>query len=366
MNKIHKTEIHGPWMGAINQIYTIVTNIIECIDNNKHIFVCGNFLNEIYSDNKTPISNIIDLPKINYFLYEKYKLIMVDVNDLQFQILNISYGNNDINIDITDSILEKYKYRDNIFLIPKKINLNLLKGDPLEGEPKKVFIKYMLNGYTFNDEYNEAYNELTEDIEYDFNIHNLNILTWGYTKENKALFDFIIQNISFNDTFKTAVDTYLAEHIDLNNKINVLHLRLEDDAINHWCSFNKIRPFEYKILMEEKYIELIRKNIKKSDKNIILSYSDNNEVMRYMKSNGYDIHFLPKNKLWGREINAVRDLCISKSCNNIFIGNYNPRLTEVNGSTFSYYISQNLQSNVKQVLIELEHIFNPEIIYFSE
>ena len=141
MNKIHKTEIHGPWMGAINQMYTIVTNIIYCIDNNKNICVCGNFLNEIYSDKTTPISNILDLPKINDFLYEKYKIIMVDVNDVKFKIFNVSYGNHHLNIDITDSILEKYKYHDNRFIIPKQINLNSLKGDPIVGEPKKVFIK---------------------------------------------------------------------------------------------------------------------------------------------------------------------------------------------------------------------------------
>ena len=368
MNHIHKSEIHGPWMGAIKQIYTIVTNIIFCIDNKKSIFVCGRFLNEIYSDKTTPISQILNLSKINAFLYNQYKIIMVDVSDPQFKILKVKYGSNDMNIDITEDILQRCNYINNSFVIPKTINLNKIKGDPALGHMKQVFIEYSLNGYTFKEEYKESYNTLVEDIVYNFNINNLNTITWGYSNENKNLFDFIIKHISFNDLYETVAKTYLETYFDLSksNKINIIHLRLENDAIVHWGRLNNIRPFELKILLEEKYIEIIRKNIKKSDKNIILSYSETNEVIRYMKMNGYDIHFIPKNKLLGREINAVMDLCLSQACNNIFIGNYNPHLKEVNGSTFSYYISQHLDKNVKQILIELEHIFKPEVVYFSE
>jgi hypothetical protein len=46
--------------------------------------------------------------------------------------------------------------------------------------------------------------------------------------------------------------------INTNEKINVLHLRLEDDAVIHWARQNKMNPESFRSIIENKYINIIR------------------------------------------------------------------------------------------------------------
>ena len=85
-----------------------------------------------------------------------------------------------------------------------------------------------------------------------------------------------------------------------------------------------------------------------------------NRVIDYMKKNGYKYRLTPKYENMGREQNAIIDLLISKICNNTLIGNFN--LENLNGSSFSYYLTQ-INSDVKQILIDLDYINNKEYIY---
>jgi len=153
--------------------------------------------------------------------------------------------------------------------------------------------------------------------------------------------------------------------IDKTKKINILHLRVEDDATNHWNKFNNLSNEEFKNKLEEKYINLIEKYINKEDQNIILTYSTNNKVIDYLKENNYKYYFIEKKVNLGREVNALVDFLISQECNNIFIGNFDMNNELINGSTFSYLISILLKSNIKQILITLENINKKEDIYYN-
>lgn len=51
--------------------------------------------------------------------------------------LSVLYGSENVNIDLTSDFM----IIDNILLIPKNLDLNKIRGDPLPGLPKKLFIK---------------------------------------------------------------------------------------------------------------------------------------------------------------------------------------------------------------------------------
>jgi hypothetical protein len=71
--------------------------------------------------------------------------------------------------------------------------------------------------------------------------------------------------------------------------------------------------------------------------------------------------FITLHKLYeDRELNAIIELLVSKICNNKFIGNFN--FTKLNGSTFSYFISKMLNSNVEKITIDLDKIVDSEQI----
>jgi hypothetical protein len=76
-----------------------------------------------------------------------------------------------------------------------------------------------------------------------------------------------------------------------------------------------------------------------------------------MVKNNYKF-ILTEKQFNGRELNAIIDLLVSKSCNNVFIGAYN--FENETGSTFSKYIGTMLPMNVKKICIDLERITAPE------
>ena len=139
----------------------------------------------------------------------------------------------------------------------------------------------------------------------------------------------------------------LIKQNDKNVKINVIHLRIEPDAIKHWSEMNKIAYHAFEKLVSNKYIELIKTNINKNDATIILSSSKNNNVLDFLKLNGYK-HFLCKKPSPYREINAIFDLQLGKNCNQLFIG--------AGGSTFTQLLSINYTNNILTKVFNLNNI----------
>jgi hypothetical protein len=200
-----------------------------------------------------------------------------------------------------------------------------------------------------------------------FNLQKENFIhTFKWINEiNKELFDVIMSNFVFTPFYHNFSFNFFKKHdIDLNanTKINVLHLRLEDDAIIHWSKMNNKTLDLFKNILTQKYIEVIKTYINKDEMNIILSYSTNNEVIAFLKANQYPFCFTDKIHD-AREMNAVADLTIGSYCNNLFIGNFN--LTHLNGSSFSYFLLNKYDKykknmNIKTVLIDLDRIDNIE------
>jgi hypothetical protein len=131
--------------------------------------------------------------------------------------------------------------------------------------------------------------------------------------------------------------------------IHVIHLKIEDDAIEHYSNVHKVTKQKFLKLAVNKYIELINKYIPPEDLTIILSGSIDNEVITFMKERKYNYKYLVKQSRY-REINAVMDMILGKMCSGTFIG--------AAGSTFSHIlsISYNKDDRVCSHLINMDNI----------
>lgn len=345
------------WFGTgfTNQIFFIVYGIIDCINNNKNILVINNFRLEPMTHNFCGISEIIDIHHLNILL-KKYDITVFDRNNLSFNIDSIIYGLNDATIDITKESLEHF-YKDSRLCIPVGTILNNIKGDPLSGQIKNLYITYTINSNKVTETYSEYINK---DINIDLK-NPSNILHWDqidncYVNESE-LFNYLLKNIKFNNRFVKY--SKMALLIDKNNeytnisnidfqnkKTNVIHLRVEKDMTGHMLSHNKMTQEEYDIELQNKYIELIKQYFSKNDILFVLSYDLNNNVVKFLKENDYEFYFTKKQIFEGREQHAIVDLLIGEKCNNYFIGNWNFDIRQ--GSTFSYflYVRNNADKNI--------------------
>jgi len=183
--------------GFTNQIFAFITAIINAYSRGDKIIVVDNFLNDINKTLYTPISNIFNIDKIIDFLKRNYDIIIVDKNNVQFQIETVKYGINEEKcVDLTEYIKENY-FHNNKLHIRKNIIFNNIKGDPCNGIVKKLIMVYKINEYYIKEIYNE---NLTDDIIIDFDGTYEYTLGWINTYNNN-MFDNILKNITYNDDF---------------------------------------------------------------------------------------------------------------------------------------------------------------------
>jgi hypothetical protein len=340
--------------GLTNQIFSLITSIIIAYDKGEKVVVVDNFLNDINKTTYTPITEIFNIDAINIFLKQNYDIIIIDKNNVQFEIISIKYGTNETTyIDLTDFMKEHW-LKDNKFFINKECSFNDIKGDPCPGIIKKLILKYKINDHFIEEIHNEY---LKSNIEIDFNGPYINKLGW-INSSNDNMFDKILKNIKYNDSFVLKSEL-MEKKINTNKKVNIIHLRLEDDGITHWSRMNKVPQNEYRQCLENKYIHLIKNYLSETDENLILSSSLSNGVIDFLNQHKYNYKFIDK-FFDDREKNAIVDLLLSKQCNNIFIGNFN--IKNLNGSTFSYYVGKCVSDNVVKIYIDLDRIYDEEVV----
>ena len=100
---------------------------------------------------------------------------------------------------------------------------------------KKLFINYKINNYIIEEIYNE---NLDKPIIIDFESKYCFDFK-GFDTYNNNMFENILINITYNDEFIQNSKSFL---LNKNEKINVLHLRLEEDGILFWSKINNMTP----------------------------------------------------------------------------------------------------------------------------
>jgi len=334
--------------GLCNQLNSLLSTICVCINREKMIVV-DKFLQEIHTNYYLPISNVINLEKTNLFL-EKFNIAIIDGNFTDhLKILRATYENNNKFIDITENIV-KYFLKNNTFIIKKNTNLNFILGsDDLDSQLK---INFMLNNYnTFNMVFKVEKSYLVNDINIDFSDKKYIWAPCWDLIDNptfKTTTTDIYKNLIFGDGFIHLSNQFIQTlHKTPTTNVNIIHLRLEKDAIAFWSKQNKLNQNDFLTKLTNKYIKIITEFINKTDKTIILTYCTNNAVIDFLTQNNYDFYFHKKFKKDNRELNALIDLINSKHCNNVFIG--------VGGSTFSHTITKLINPKIT-VFFDLNNI----------
>jgi hypothetical protein len=157
----------------------------------------------------------------------------------------------------------------------------------------------------------------------------------------------IFRNIVFQNKFHEKAMEYTMHLREKNTNINCVHLRLEDDAVEHWAKENNMSPANFKKIIEDKYIDAIMKNLKKEDATLILSDNYDNRVIEFLRENGYNFIKTPKMSQ-DREIAAIYDLHIGQHCNNVYILVYD--------SSFSYTLLYRIYEQTRFKPVELNYI----------
>lgn len=349
-----------PFLGLCNQLYSIAGTLTEAIHLKKEILIVDNFQSDIYTHDFVPLDEVLDLYKTNLFL-EKYNIKLLSSNNLDLKIKKITFGKDDKIVDITNEMLgcddgDGVFCKNNIFHFSNDINLIALKGDPIPNVGKMLYIEYEISGYTFKKEYEEKYCVLVEPIYINLNLiylKNETVKKWD-TPENKIIFEEILENLHFHSKYKFRANKVI-QSLNLKKNVNVIHLRMEEDALLHWSKLNNMDTLYFKHKLEDKYMTLIEKYINPQDITIILTYDKVNNITDTLKTKNYNFYYTEKHPEQGREINAIQDMCIGECCNNIFIG---PTIS----STFSHVLHKRITDHKTTISFDMENIESPEII----
>jgi len=350
--------------GFCNQIYSILYTCGHALRNNIHFLFIGKYLKEIDTSNYCNISEIINLDATNQFL-KNYNMVLIDYYDFSFDIIEAKYGVGNTTIDVTNEIRA---FRENKrFFMSTNINLNSLFGDPvkyfkdaffisLNRNNLKLYITYGINNITYQEIYEQESGYLKSDIFHDF--ENA-VLTPSLRIHNDCSpFSLgLLRSITFNYKMilkaKEYIESLLSQNKNKNKKINCIHLRLESDAIECWSKQNDMCQMQFKTVIEEKYIDQIKKNIDKTDMTIILSHNYDNKVIEFLKDNDYNYILTPKMDA-SRDIAAIYDLLIGQYCNNVYIFVYE--------SSFSYTLLHRIYEQSKFKPIQLFYVFQQPLI----
>lgn len=356
MDSICRIKIGVLGAGLTNQLGFIVTGIMKAYVGNKRFIIIDDFNTQYNILSRVPISTIVDLEPLNRYL-KKLGLLCSDSN-VSLSIDWVKYGSGIHVKDVTAKTLERF-YKNGALVIPRSFSLNDLDGDPLEGSVKNLYIKYRIGDFTHTVSFNEHRSEdiildLSQVQRYD---HEGWINLYDIDQYNE-----ILSNIVFNNKFREGAEIFFSK-INSTEKINAIHLRDDQDAIQFWARINKIPGYEFAERLNDMYIGLVKKYFKTKHTILVITGNKESRVIKYLEENGYNYHISEKNT-GGRETDAIVDLLISERCNNIFIGNYN--LTDYLGSTFSYLIYRRLPDDTKCVMIDMDHIRNNPVEVIKE
>jgi hypothetical protein len=99
---MYYSKIGNKGTGFTNQIFALITSIMNAYVSGETVVIVDNFLNDITKNEYTPITEIFDIDEINKYLIENYRIIIVDRNNINFELIYIKYGINEEKIDITN------------------------------------------------------------------------------------------------------------------------------------------------------------------------------------------------------------------------------------------------------------------------
>jgi len=350
--------------GLSNHIFNLVHYILTAYNCGKQLVVMDEMYTDLFTSETRPLNEIIDLNSLNQYLWKRYQLIMIDRRDYEKRVVleHATYGAENMWVEILGQDLTNLRENG----ISSKEDLYVRWGDPCPGMQKRLVLHLQINGLKILRNYLEYGHHFID------NIPPLSISSSSLFYEQRIGWINTIDQTSFDTLLKTFVFqpefTDEAHSFVKNSKLetgcsvlNVLHLRTEPDALEHWSGRNDMSIDEFQARLLKTYHRLIVQYFSKTDLILVLTYDvENNVTLDFLRHEGYRVCWQEKKKKQGREINALYDLLAGEQCNGCFIGNFNTKL--LRGSTFSYLLLTRMDPSVKKVLVDLDEIDQPEII----
>jgi hypothetical protein len=252
---------------------------------------------------------------------------------------------------VKDDIVTNY-YKNNSVIIPMHSTFHVNDSN---AKPSHLTIKYNLNNGFFYEQYPIDDNKLMQHI----NLHFDHLHFEGnFCYVQDEMFFDVLRNIPFNKTIIHSSQHIINHliHKNATNVFNVIHLRIEDDAIEHFYAKCNVTKSLLKSMVETKYIKIIKDFFNKDDIIILLTYDLDNAVIHYLKTHHYKFIINDK-KDKDREMSAIHDILLGEYCNNYYVCVWE--------SSFSYALLSriNKKPNVKTIQIRYENLQNePEFI----
>jgi len=329
--------------GLCNQLYALSGCIDHAIYTKQYqIIIVDDFLKEIHTNNFIPLGEILDMSFFQHFLFETYKILLFDKNNFNIAIDSVFFieaGEKNESIEIkTDNCI----HENTLFIGKNTLITDFIKNHQNKNGKINVHIKMnnipilfstiVTNGYLERDICIDTKKHLQKDIY----LPSPQLYFGGSSQP--SVFVTLLQNIPFHNSFhqynEKAMDKIIVNYkLHSKQKINLIHLRLEEDAIMSFSNEKKMTKDVFKKKMEDKYIYLIKKYIDKEDFTIVIANDYDNSVVDFLQTHNYCCSFSKKMYPY-RECNAIHDLLFYKYCNHIFIGVYE--------SSFSYTVMYKL------------------------
>lgn len=267
-----------PSAGFCNQMYTLATSVRAAEETGVPFLFVSSFLLEIDTDLTRPIRHILDLPATNAQLRQAgFSVSLVDPDEY------------DLVIERIGTVLPE-PHRGALALPPTAF----------AADTESVTVHLRIDG--IDAQYVVKQPHVTGVLLDPFSSLSY---TARYDAKKDLVFATLLRSLVFQDTLtKLAVDWARAT---LPGQVQIIHLRLEADAVAHWSKEASLTEPDFKRQVENGYIRLIQTHVRKRLPVLVLSGDYNNRVMTFMHSAGYEV-FTPPKYAPERELAALADM----------------------------------------------------------
>lgn len=182
--------------------------------------------------------------------------------------------------------------------------------------------------------------------------NSIYFLKGGFTPRKSLLFRKLIPQLRFHPSIQEKARAWLGDR----TVHQVLHLRNEPDAIDHWSAVAGLDRPLFQERLHAVYQQTIRGHFHKDRFTLVLTaHKENNPVVQWMEQEGYWV-----DKYWDKELSAERDLAavydlvLATHCQELFLGACQPET--LGGSTFSFFLSHLLPDTVQKIMVDMDGI----------
>lgn len=336
--------------GLCNQLYALSGCIDFLCEHKKGpIFIAvDQFLQQIGGDDTCPLGEVIDLAAFNDIL-APLGVVLID-RKARLEVVKAMCGLEDITPQIAPLLIEKERG-------------NTLYLSPFFLAGKTVSVQYRIGQGVFTATSDSAGLCIAfPDGEF---MPSPQLYFGG--SHNPLRFVHLLSSIPFTAPFiKDANREPCAKAgrepcAKLGQVTAVIHLRLEQDAIDSFSQQVAMTGAELKHRLEDKYIALIRRHVAPSTAILILSSDYDNRVMRFLHDEGYKVVTTEPKPYDKRELNAIHDLLTATVTDaKTFIGVYE--------SSYSYTVMFRLfkiKPALNAVIFHMRQADKPELVFTS-